>query len=243
MKQFLIDQKCQVGSSVTLKDRDFHYICHVRRHTLNQIISIKDPVGNSYKATIEGIHENQCILKVTEKVEIRNRGYDLELYCCFPKGKKLEGMVRQATEAGVSRIIPLFSDHSLIQYRNSSDFDNKKNRLNKIIKEAQQQSGSFINTVLEDPMKLSEIDDIGLSQSGFFCHQDYIEKNTLSDLLQKDVETVKILIGPEGGLSNSEILILKEKGFLPLYLGENVLRAETASLFAISTVITIMELL
>lgn len=242
MKQFLIDQTCRLGTSIKLTDRDFHYICHVRRHSAGQLITVKDRNGSSYNARITEIAHDSCTLSIIDENEQISRSYNLDLYCCFPKGKKLDGIVRQATEAGVSKIIPLFSDHSLIQYRNAGDFANKKNRLTKIIREAEQQSGSIVNTELSDPLKLSDIEPLKENQYGFFCHQDFIEKNTLSELLQKEVETVKILIGPEGGLSEKEITLLKQKGYLPLFLGTNVLRTETACLFALSSVITIMEL-
>ena len=242
MKQLIIDMPCQVGDSICLTEKDFHYICHVRRHSTGQTITVKDSKGSTFTASITGISSDSCTLYVIEEKERLSRTYTLELFCCFPKGKKLDGMVRQATEAGVSRITPLYSDHSLIQYRNKEDFSHKKGRLEKIIREAGQQSGSTENTVLSDPLKLSEISPMEENQFGFFCHQGYIDQNTLSELLQKDLETVKILIGPEGGLSEKEIILLQEKGFRPLYLGSNVLRAETASLFALSSVITIMEL-
>ncbi len=242
MKQFVIDKPCHSGDTIELTGRDFHYLCHVRRHSTGQTIPVKDSKGSSYDAKITEISTSSCTLSISEEKETVARSYSLELYCCFPKGKKLDGIVRQATETGVSRITPLFSDHSLIQYRSNEDFSHKKARLEKIVREAEQQSGSTINTVLSDPLLLSEISPVQDRQCGFFCHQDYIEQNTLSELLQKDLDTVKILIGPEGGLSDKEIRLLQQKGFQPLYLGNNVLRAETACLFALSSVITIMEL-
>ncbi len=56
------------------------------------------------------------------------------------------------------------------------------------------------------------------------------------------VETVSLVIGSEGGLAPEEIEILEEKGFSSLFLGDNVLRAETASIFALASVISCLEM-
>ena len=243
MKQFLLEQKCRIGESFNLSEEDFHYLCHVRRHKINQVITVKDTDGGIYSAELSRIDEKSCTLTILEEIEQKERYFSIELYCCFPKGKKLDGIVRQATETGVEKIIPLFSDHSMIQYKNMDDFSHKKNRLNKIIKEAQQQSGSGLQTQLSDPLTIDDLETAADGECCFFCHQEFLSKNTLSILLQKEIEKVKILIGPEGGLSDREIQILDQKGFHPLFLGDNVLRAETACLFAVSSVITVMELL
>lgn len=243
MKQYLINQQCQTGKSLTLKDNDFHYLCHVRRQKTNESFNIKDSRGKFFKAVISKISEISCTLLIQDEIEKSGRKYEIELYCCLPKGKKLDSIIRQATEAGVSRIIPLFSDHSLIHYQKEEDFNKKKIRWEKIIREAQQQSGSAMLTELTNPLKVSSIPEVKENEKGYYCHQDYIRENSLDCLLQGNPGLVRIIIGPEGGLSNNEIQLLEDKKFDPLFLGDIVLRTETACLFAISSIITVMELL
>jgi len=243
LKQYLINQHCNSGQTLLLRDEEFHYLCHVRRQKIQQSFNIKDCRGKCFKAVLSDIVESSCTLLIQDEVEKRAKTYEIELYCCLPKGKKLDGIIRQATEAGVSRIIPLFSDHSLIHYQKENDFDRKKVRWEKIIKEAQQQSGSAMMTTLTNPLKVCNIPDVRENEKGYYCHQDYIRENSLRSLLQEDPWLIRIVIGPEGGLSNNEIQILEDKKFNPFYLGDNVLRTETACLFAISSIITAMELL
>ena len=242
MKQFIINQSCSSGSELVLRDEEFHYLCHVRRCRKNQQLTVRDSRGYCFNALISEMNDRSCSILIQEEIEKQNRVYELELYCCLPKGKKLDLIIRQATETGVSRIIPLYSDHSLISYQSDNDFNKKALRWQKIIKEARQQSGSPVVTELLPPRRIPDLPEIQDNEAGYYCHQDYIRENSLSLLFNKRPEIIKMLIGPEGGLSDSEVRILDERKFTPLYLGSNVLRTETASLFAISTIVTAMEL-
>lgn len=243
MKQFLVNQKCHTGLNLSLLGEDFHYLCHVRRHKKNHSFPVRDLNGVCFNAILVNITVKSCDLLIQDEIVFHSRHYGIELYCCLPKGKKMDSVIRQATEAGATKIIPLFSDHSLIQYQNEGDIEKKHARWSKIIKEALQQSGSNITTSLMAPFRIKDLPVTAENDAAYYCHQDYVRENTLSDLFQKNPETIKILIGPEGGLSKNEIQLLEEKKFSPLFLGSNVLRTETACLFAISSIITVMELI
>ena len=242
MKQYLVRQICRQNLSLTLEGEEFHYLCHVRRHKKDQSLIIRDSQGKSFHALLSDIRDTNCTILVGEECEMSEKEYSLSLLCCLPKGKKLDSIIRQATEAGVQNIIPLYSDHSLIRYK-GDDFDKKRVRWDKIIREALQQSGSSVPTTLSHPLHIPELPDLAENEAGYYCHQEYIKENSLSSLFQNNKDSINIVIGPEGGLSATEIKALDEKGYKPFYLGGNILRTETAALFAISAVITVMELI
>ena len=241
MKQYLVRQACRKDLSIVLEGEEFHYLCHVRRHKKGQSLIIRDKEGKLFHALLSDISETSCTILIGEENEENGRGYSLRLLCCLPKGKKMDSIIRQATEAGVQDIIPLYSDHSLIHFK-GFDFDKKRVRWDKIIKEALQQSGSPVRTTLSDPLKIPDLPVLSEREAGYYCHQDYIRENSLSSLFQNNRDSINIVIGPEGGLSANELYQLNEKGYAPFYLGSNVLRTETAALFAVSAVITVMEL-
>ncbi len=242
MKQYLVRQLCRQGLSITLEGEEFHYLCHVRRCRKGQSLVLRDMEGKLFHALLSDVREADCTILIGEEGEIDGKEYSLRLLCCLPKGKKMDSIIRQATEAGVQEIIPLYSDHSLVHIK-SYDFEKKRVRWDKIIKEALQQSGSPVRTTLSNPLKIPDLPSLSEREMGYYCHQNYIKENSLSPLFQNNKDSINIVIGPEGGLSANELNELDKKGYTPFYLGSNVLRTETAALFAVSAVITVMELI
>ena len=158
---------------------------------------------------------------------------------CLPKGKKMDLIVRQATEAGVSVIQPLDSEFSIVKY-DSKSWKGKHERFMKIVREAFQQSGSKTLPEVKEPVPLTSLEIDEKNEIGLFFHQKSIENISLHQYLFTVPLKIKLIIGPEGGLSDKEIACLKEKNFKPVFLGENVLRTETAALYAAAAVKTII---
>jgi 16S rRNA (uracil1498-N3)-methyltransferase len=144
-------------------------------------------------------------------------------------------IIRQAAEIGVSAILPVFSRNSIVQYERDSDIEPKRLRWQKIIKEALQQSGSQILTTVGKPEKISHL-AIEENALVLFFHQDETDSIPLHNILANNYKLIYILVGPEGGFTNDEVLSFKERHFIPVFLGSNVLRVETAAVAALSSV-------
>lgn len=243
MKQFLVDCLLTTGQKKILDGRDFHYICRVRRSRVGDTLEIRDRTSALFEGTVIEIGEESCTLSIGNALNTDTRDYALHLYLCLCKGKKLDQMIRQATEAGVDSITLLNSQYSQIKLDREDREQSKYDRWRKIIKEACQQSGSRIQTRLDPVRGFQDLPSIrDRNSAGFFCHQEKLGSSRLSEIKESDTDEIHLVIGSEGGLSPAEIDILLKKGFSSLYLGNNVLRAETASIFAIGTIIATMEL-
>ncbi|MBF9015253.1 MULTISPECIES: 16S rRNA (uracil(1498)-N(3))-methyltransferase [unclassified Oceanispirochaeta] len=243
MKQFVCNQELKPGQTITLMDDEFHYLCRVRRSEKGDILELTDSASARFRARMLEIRNDECDILVEEELTAYTRQYELHLYLCLCKGKKQDSMIRQAVEAGVNSITLVDSQHSQVRFSGSEA--HKYERWRKIIREARQQSGSPVNTELNDLISFTELPDLDSSSGrwGIFCHQEKIDGNPLSQMNSSSVNEVHLLIGSEGGLSNKEIEIMQKKGFSSLFLGYNVLRAETASIFALGTIISCMELI
>lgn len=162
---------------------------------------------------------------------------------CLPKGKKLETIVRQAVEAGADLIIPIESTHSVAVIKDDRN-GRKTDRLKKIAEEAAQQSGNAgvpeIHSAIKLPALPRALSEMGITGLKLFFHQERLEKDSLHGYLNSAPESVCVLIGPEGGISPEETDFLLATGFHPVYLGENVLRTETAAIYALAAVKTIL---
>ncbi|MDC7233259.1 MAG: RsmE family RNA methyltransferase [Spirochaetales bacterium] len=240
MKQFICNQQLTPGETVTLTGEEFHYLCRVRRMQSGDSLELSDSDSTRFTGTLTAIREEECDLLVKEELLFNQRDYAIHLYLCLCKGKKQDLMIRQAVEAGVSSITLLNSRYS--QVKLSGNEKSKFDRWQKIIKEARQQSGSSVNTGLRELISFDELPDAGEDSMGLFCHQEKLAASPLSEMKTRKIREIHLIIGSEGGLADSEIEIMKKKGYSSLFLGHNVLRAETASIFALGTIISSMEL-
>lgn len=241
MKQFLLPDDFNGETSYTLTGDDYHYLCHVLRKKEGQTMAGLDKNGQKWQITINHIDEESCMLHLSEDERILEQPAEITLAQCLPKGKKMDLIIRQAIEAGVKRIIPIMSDHAVPRFDNQKDMDKKRDRWEKVAREAMQQSGSLILPIIESPIKMDLIPHFWKERGpGLFCHQERIDDNSLHKYLNEAPSEICLVIGPEGGLSNREIQLLRESDFKPLHFGDNVLRTETAALFATAAVKVIM---
>jgi 16S rRNA (uracil1498-N3)-methyltransferase len=78
------------------------------------------------------------------------------------------------------------------------------------------------------------------TETSIFFHQNTIENKSLHLYLFSATGKINIILGPEGGFSDNEVRFMMEKEFLPAYLGQNILRAETAAIYGIAAIKTIL---
>lgn len=182
----------------------------------------------------EGVREGEA--PVATAAGGRSPLPSITLAAALLKGEKFDLVVRQATEAGVSRIIPLHTARSLGRGAGSD----RRERQARIIREALQQSGSSVPTRLEEPAALADLPRrLGEAEGrrlALLLHETPLAEASLHGYLGQRPDEVILCVGPEGGFANEEVDFLLGAGFLPLRLPGAVLRAETAALFALAAV-------
>ena len=209
--------------------------------------------GSTYLGGVKAtnIEENEQIIE--QNGSICGFGTIIWLLQCMPKASKLDSIIRQCTEIGVEKIFPIASDRSV--YEKTENASNKLNRWERIIKEARQQSASPINTQIFKPQKMAQtlknvqslIENITISNKNdefkickLVLTEAPIDKKALHTFLAQKPNLVLIAVGSEGGISPNELNELFDFGFKPLHLQCNVLRAETAAIYAVSSVQILM---
>jgi len=239
MKTFLLPSEAQEGALV-LDGQDFHYLCNVRRLKKGDSFPVKDKNDIQWLARIENVEADQCRLVLVE--ELRNEKVDevsIHLFQCLPKGKKGDLIFRQAGETGVKTIQPLTCDHSLVKINGEKEGRQKQERWQRVVREALQQSGSSIRTTVMAPEPFEKLKDLAKGMV-FYLHQDKITGPQMKERLSQNVRELSLVIGPEGGFSVRELEWMDQWGFIPVYLGQNTLRVETAALYAIAAVKTLL---
>ena len=224
-------------ASVTLSDRDYHYLCRVRRFREGDVFSGCDRRGTEYELEIRSILRNGCVLNVRKTEAPAVTGPYVTLFQCLPKARKLDQIVRQVTEAGVSRIVPVESEYCIARIESGDEEQKKLERWNRVAREALQQSGTARLPEILPPVRLSDIPSlVAEDELGLFFHQEVLEGVSLHRYLSAWPQRIAYVIGPEGGLSGKETELLKGANFKPVFLGENVLRTETAALYALASI-------
>ena len=241
MKQFILPASFDRSSRVLLDEKDSHYLKNVLRVKVGAELKCTAPDGSEWRGIVSKFADEGCTLELfpagtdAEKTACaESRTTQVILYQSLIKGKNMDLIIRQAVEAGVAAVVLVETEYSQIHLK---DFKNEKpERWQCIIKEAMQQIGTSMHTAVETMIKLDDITPVGENEVGLFFHQCPMENKSIHQYLDGRFRKVSLFVGPEGGLSQKDIEMLESKGFKPVYLGENILRAETAALYATAIV-------
>lgn len=196
-------------------DKDIvHYLRRVMRR--NDCLVFNN--GVEYRAHLSDDDKNIIIDEKTNHVDPSN---DVVLY--FAPIKKIEDLLNMATQMGVAVLHPVITDRTVAHHINWA-------RQQKIIIEASEQSNRNSVPLLRDPIKFDDLDlDNLIVADERFAHGKKSER--------KIINSGRILIGPEGGFSDSEFAKMDRAGVCGLSLGKTILRAEVAAVVAISKVL------
>lgn len=244
MKQFVIGSASVRGEKAVVRGKDFHYLIRVRRYRIGSRFPAVDETGRRYEAAVTVISPDECVLTLTavESVPTEEKpAAELILIQCLPKAKKMDLIVRQAVEAAVCRVVPAVSRYCISRPDARAAVE-KVRRWQLIAREAIQQSGSAVGTTVDGVVPLAEaaekVSDCDCRL--FFHHLPLPQRVRLHDAVP-GAKRIAFVIGPEGGLDGGETEMLLQKGFRPVYLGRNILRCETAPLYAAAAVSIILE--
>lgn len=238
MKQLVVPPGTRSGAVVELRGREHHYLARVRRVVAGERLAGLDG-GAKLVLEVTHVDDDHTLLRVVEDLAPPPAGPRIVLFPFLLKARKLDDVIRQACEAGVSAIVPVVGDHCVAKL--DDDGPKKVQRWATIAKEAAQQSGNprvcEIGTPVESRRLAQGWDEGPL----LFFHQTPLDTGSLHGYLSSRPKTVGLIVGPEGGLSEAEIEVFRSLGALPVWLGPFVLRAETASVYAVAAVNTILQ--
>jgi 16S rRNA (uracil1498-N3)-methyltransferase len=237
MRQLLIPEQAGENSFITIRGKEYHYLSHVLRLKPGDTFQGIDNKGRTYLLKLHNAQKDALQLKVLSGKRQEDTGCDISLLQCLLKGKKMDVIMRMASEIGVKEIIPVISEYTVMKEANIEQYGNKLKRWQKILREALQQSGAASLTGIVNPVSLNDLlaawNFAGIS---LFCHQIPIACSSLHKLLDHAPDKIAVLIGPEGGFSEQEVALLMDKGFVPINLGPNILRTETAAVFTLAAI-------
>ena len=265
MRQFIFNGKTEKNGSIIVSGKDYRYLMTVLRLKINDRIDVRLKNGELVLMEISSCNgKNGILTPIAREKEATGQGvsaFSVEsqtslvqskefwLFQFMPKPQKMDLIIRQATECGVSVIVPIVGEFSVNQ-----DGKGRLERWDRIVKEARQQSGSPVSTRILSPVSVEEAAKIweefeSSEKKAFILHENPEKGVSLfsgdfseNKLICKDVKKLALAVGCEGGFSEKEYEALNQVGFLPLHFKTNVLRAETAALYGIAVLQQFFEL-
>ncbi len=225
---------------INITNSDVHHIRNVMRFKEGDKIEVCNE-GILYEAKIKNISKNSVKCEVVKEIKKETyKSAKITLVTSIIKEQNFDIILQKATEIGVFSIIPIITErtNTKLDIKNS---DNRFNRWQKIIKEASEQSKRIFIPKLD---KIQSINDIIKTDYDvkLFCSLNNDSKSIAQSIKDVTIDSnIVILIGPEGGLSSKEEDILINNKFIPITLGENVLRTETASIYVLSVLNNILR--
>jgi len=224
---------------VALDKEESHHLFTVLRGGRNSQIILTDGRGYRYEGHSAGKEGKTALVEIASCTRLTTEVKPplLTLYCGVVKGKRFELVLEKAVELGVHRIVPLLTEHGVVDPR-----DKKQDRWNTILKTALKQSLRCTLPKLDSALSIQQaVNDVekGLPLCRFFGAvpgelPPGVTVSLWPDLMNKAVvDTVQRLdfyVGPEGGWSSEERIELLDAGCHPVDLGPHVLRTETAAL-------------
>jgi 16S rRNA (uracil1498-N3)-methyltransferase len=217
------------ASQFTFSEEESKHIVKVLRKKEDDILHITNGKGYLFEAKIIDVSPKKCKAEIIDTDKKHQKMYWLHLVVAPTKmNDRFEWFLEKATEIGVNEITPIICE-------NSERKVIKLERMQKVVQSAMKQSLQTFLPKLNEPISYKKF--ITQEHKGllFVAHCEDEEKLDLKRRVAADKD-VTVLIGPEGDFSKSEIKQAYESGFLPVSLGENRLRTETAAIVACTTV-------
>ena len=228
MHRFYIDHIDD--DKVYLTDSEqLHHLKDVLRLKVDDEVIVFDSQGNEYAGVITKIERKQAELKVTPIKSTRNHKTKLTIACAIPKGSRMDDIIDYLTQLGVERIIPMWTERVVIKLDDVKT-ESRLKRWRKIAQNAARQSQRSSIPLIEPVTRLenviSDSHDYDLKLIPTLAGERRLMKDAIAEARPNDII---VLVGPEGDFTSEEIELAQSEGFIPVSLGDTVLRVATAA--------------
>jgi 16S rRNA (uracil1498-N3)-methyltransferase len=222
-------------SLLPLDEQQAHYLRRVLRLKPGDAIVVFNGAGEERLAVVQTLTRHKAALATGESLEVLPESpLNLTLIQSLVKADAMDLIVQKATELGVSSIIPVTTDFSVVRL-DSERASRRMIHWQRIARSACEQSGRHQPPVIHGPVSLSGcLAGLPDRTTKFVLHPGSAQSLEAAANASPDETRVAILIGPEGGLSSADRKLAATAGFLAVTLGTRTLRTETAALVACS---------
>lgn len=233
------------ADSITLDKRESHHLVKVFRARAGEEVEILDGQGRRYLGHLTRSDARAAVVAIDQVEQVKAPKHVVTLLQALPKGKAMDVILRMVTEIGASTLQPVYTQQSEVHIPREREAG-KLEKWRATTIEACKQCGLAWLPQVQLPLDLAdwleqhpasgdELRLVASLESG--------SRLLLDTLCAADLpERIVLAVGPEGDFSSQEYSSLRGNGFLPVCLGDNVLRAETAAAYMLSVIDQVVRL-
>lgn len=224
---------------VTLDEEQSRHIAKALRMRVGDMLTLTCGDGSDYGCIIDEINAGQVVLSVCyQQANNSEPSVKVTLFQGVPKGDKMEDIIQKCTELGITAIKPVLT-HRSVSRPDEKSARKKQVRYQKIALEAAQQSGRGIVPEIGEMQSLKKAIENDDSELKILFYEG--GGTSLTKLINKDIQSVSIYIGPEGGFESSEVEMIKDNGGVVATLGNRILRTQTAPVAALTAIMLLTD--
>ncbi|MBR3134389.1 MAG: 16S rRNA (uracil(1498)-N(3))-methyltransferase [Clostridia bacterium] len=242
MYSFFVDDENIVDNYAYVEGDDYNHIKNALRMKEGEIIKICNKKnGDSFKTKIEKITDTEIQCAIIEKMDSTESSVKVVIYQGLPKSDKMEYIIQKSVELGVYSIVPVEMKYCIAKMKNH---EKKTKRWNLISEAAAKQSKRSIIPKIENVIDIKKLcEEIKKYDLSIVAYEKENKKSIKELISNKNkLKAIAIVIGPEGGIDESEVEMLEKNGAVCATLGKRILRTETASSAILSMIMYEYEL-
>lgn len=231
MHTFYVPQNQIYEETATIVGSEQHHLRNVLRLGIGKTIRIIDGEGSVFTATISKIGSELTDARIEKQEFYKKTIPSITLFQGLPKHDKMELILQKTTELSVSRIVPVITERSL-----QKTTKNRLERWQRIVLSASKQCGLVWLPKLSEIQILQDcINTVQAQDLSLILWEKESEQHIQAVLrMNPEVESIALLIGPEGGFSENEVKEVTKIGCIPVKIGSTILRTETAAIAGIA---------
>ena len=240
MHRFFLPPTCIQSENIIFPPDVAHQLKQVLHQREGQLVIVLDDQGMEYEVKLVSLqaHAAQGQIQIRRTAQGES-SVKLALFLCLSQREKFEWMLQKCTEVGVNAFTPVISSRSLVQQ--SEEVRKKYPRWQKIVQEAAEQSGRGRLPKLNPPLSFEQaVLESQINNRNAYLLWEGERARGLRQALTSifpDQTRLALLVGPEGGFSDTEANLAVNAGLLLVSLGTRILRMETAALVASALVL------
>ena len=233
MHRFYHSNPLDLNQIIILDEFSSHHALRVMRVKVDDFLILFNGDGFEYRGRVSDINKKTINIEILSKEKNNSESpININLFQSISSNEKMDMVIQKATELGVSSIQPIFTSRSTVKL----SLDRIKKRLihwRQVSISACGQSGRSKIPTIKPPIGFDRfVEGITANSLNLLLHPD--NSGESSNLPNEYSGDINIFIGPEGGFSQDEVLLLKKQNCINIQLGSRILRTETAPLAIIA---------
>ena len=250
MPRFFVNADRISDGIVTLVGDDAHHVSRSLRMAAGEQITVCDGEGTEYQCELTAFLPDRVEARIlSSEPTATEPPYRATVYQALPKGEKLDSIIQKSVECGADRVSLFESSRCIVRVKDG-DRGKKDDRRNRISLEAAKQCGRGVIPRVEAPVSFDRaVEMAAKADLALFCYEGegteplpVILKRFAKTLDKDATPTISLMVGSEGGFSESEVARAKAAGMQVTGLGKRILRTETAAAFVLGCLSYELEL-